>query len=242
MAATAPAAGDTVPNAPTDPLVRIAVWDLPVRVTHWVNVFCIVVLSITGYYISQPFLFTRGSARDHFLMGTVRFVHFVVAFVFTGSVFFRIYWAFAGNRWAGWRQLVPSTTKRWRLLRQQLAYYTFLRRKPPQQVGHNPLAGLSYLAIYILFIIQVLTGFGLYSLAFQGGFWPAAFGWMPLMVGATTLRLVHDLVMFAFFAFTIHHVYSAILIDVEERSGLVSSIVTGYKSLSREHIREGSDD
>ena len=241
MAAATPRAAAPSLPVPDDPLVRIAVWDLPVRVTHWVNVLCIVVLSATGYYIEQPFLFTRGSARDSFLMGGVRFVHFVFAFVFTASVLFRVFWAFRGNRWAGWRQLVPSTGKRWRLLRAQVAYYIFLRRRPPRQVGHNPLAGLSYLAIYILFGIQILTGFGLYSMAFQRGFWPAVFGWMALTVGATTLRLVHTLVMFAFFAFTIHHVYSAILIDIEERSGLVSSIVTGYKTLTREHIRESGD-
>jgi hypothetical protein len=39
-----------------------------------------------------------------------------------------------------------------------------------------------------------------------------------------------------FLAFTIHHVYSCILIDIEERSGLVSSIITGFKSLTRRHL------
>ena len=44
------------------------------------------------------------------------------------------------------------------------------------------------------------------------------------------LRLLHFLLMFVFGAFTIHHVYSAILVDIEERNGEVSSIVTGYKA------------
>ncbi len=56
----------------------------------------ILVLSITGFYISDPFIGTVGIATNEFLMGTVRFIHFVTAFVFTSSVLFRIYWALAG--------------------------------------------------------------------------------------------------------------------------------------------------
>lgn len=241
MAATAPPAAVASAPLPAEALSRVPVWDLAVRLTHWVNVLSIVVLSITGYYISQPFLFTRGSARDQFLMGGIRFIHFAFAFVFTSGVLFRVYWAFRGSHWARWRQLLPLTKQRRKLLRLQLAYYLFMRRKPPRQVGHNPLAGLSYVALYLLFALQILTGFGLYSLGFEGGAWPALFGWLPLILGATTLRLAHTLIMWAFLAFTVHHIYSAILIDIEERSGLVSSIVTGYKSLTAEHIREGAD-
>ncbi len=52
------------------------------------------------------------------------------------------------------------------------------------------------------------------------------------------MRLVHDIIMYLIIAFTVHHVYSAVLIDLEERSGLVSSIVTGWKSLTPHHIAE----
>src|SRR5437899_3113990 len=98
--------GVTVPaeTAPGDDQAKqtIYVWELPVRITHWVNVLSILVLSLTGYYISNPFFGTRGVATNEYLMGTIRFTHFVVAFVFTASVLFRLYWAFAGNRYARW--------------------------------------------------------------------------------------------------------------------------------------------
>jgi hypothetical protein len=35
--------------------------------------------------------------------------------------------------------------------------------------------------------------------------------------------------IFGFIAFTIHHVYSAVLVSAEERNGLIESIFTGYK-------------
>ncbi len=216
----------------------IYVWELPVRITHWVNVLSILVLSLTGYYISNPFFGTSGVATNEYLMGTIRFIHFAVAFVFTASVLFRLYWAFAGNRYARWTQFAPVRRGRLRALGKMLGYYTFLRREPPAEIGHNPLAGLTYIGIYVLFALQIVTGFALYSLASSGGFWKFAFGWIIVWFGAPSVRLAHDLIMFLLIAFTIHHVYSAILIDIEERSGLVSSIVTGYKTLTRRHIVE----
>jgi Ni/Fe-hydrogenase 1 B-type cytochrome subunit len=219
------------------------VWDLPVRITHWMNVACILVLSVTGYYIADPFIQTQGIAANEFLMGTVRFVHVTTAFIFTVSMLFRVYWAFASRaRYARWDQFLPLRKRRRRALLRMLGYYTFLRKQPPAEIGHNPLAGVTYMGLYGLFGLQILTGFALYSIPFHGGIWPALFGWIITIFGAQPVRLVHMLVMFLIIAFTIHHVYSAALIDIEERSGLVSSIVTGRKSLTRRHIAEALEE
>lgn len=216
----------------------VYVWDMPVRITHWVNVASILVLSLTGYFIANPFVGTHGPATNQFLMGTIRFIHFTVAFVFTVSVLFRVYWAFAGNKYARWGQFLPARRGRQRALVKMVGYYTFLRREPPAEVGHNPLAGVTYIGLYILFGLQIATGFALYSQPFHDGVWKTLFGWMIVAFGAPVVRLVHNIIMYLIIAFTIHHVYSAVLIDIEERSGLVSSIVTGYKSLTGRHIAE----
>jgi Ni/Fe-hydrogenase 1 B-type cytochrome subunit len=230
------------PGVATTPAVEVRetvyVWELPVRITHWANVAAILVLSVTGYYIANPFIGTQGPATDQFLMGTVRFVHIVAAMVFTVSVLFRLYWAFVGNQYARWSQFLPVRRERSRALLRMVGYYTFLRKAPPAEVGHNPLAGVTYTGLYVLFAVQIATGFALYSQSLHGGFWPTAFGWVIIHFGAQPVRLVHDLVMWLIIAFTIHHVYSAVLIDSEERSGLVSSIVTGSKSLTPSHIAE----
>jgi Ni/Fe-hydrogenase 1 B-type cytochrome subunit len=233
----------TIPAAPLpETKATVYIWDLPVRITHWVNVASILVLSVTGYYIANPFIGTSGPATEQFLMGTVRFVHFTVAFVFTVSVLFRVYWAFAGNTYARWNQFLPVKRGRRRALRRMIGYYTFFRRQPPAEIGHNPLAGVTYIGLYVLFALQIATGFALYSQPFDHGFWKWAFGWIITAFGAPIVRLVHTLIMYLIIAFTIHHVYSAVLIDIEERSGLVSSIVTGYKSLTRQHIAEAEAD
>jgi Ni/Fe-hydrogenase 1 B-type cytochrome subunit len=221
-------------------LTTVYVWDLPVRITHWVNVAAIVVLSVTGYYIASPFVGSHGPATGQFFMGTVRFIHFTMAFVFATSVLFRVYWAFIGNRNARWGQFLPATPGRRRALVKMVGYYTFVRRYPPAEIGHNPLAGVTYIGLYILFALQIATGFALYAQPFHDGIWKALFGWMIVAFGAQPLRLVHDLIMYLIIAFTIHHVYSAVLIDSEEHSGLLSSIITGRKALTTRHIAEAA--
>src|SRR5260370_36627295 len=112
-------------------------------------------------------------------MGTMRFIHFVNGVVFSGSVLFRVYWAFVGNKYANWRQVVPTKRARRRGIRRMLAFYLFLRREAPAVVGHNPLAGSAYLGVFILFVLQIITGFWLYALPFaHGTFWAGALGWV----------------------------------------------------------------
>lgn len=219
------------------PRKDIYVWELPVRITHWVNVITIGILVVTGLYIETPFIITNGLASNQYLMGSMRFIHFVAAFVFTVSVLFRVYWAFVGNTYANWRQIIPSKAARRRGMRRMLAFYLFLRRNAPAVVGHNPLAGSAYMILLILFVLQIITGFALYSLPFDHGtFWPIAFGWIIVIFGAQPVKLVHDIIMWLILAFVVHHVYTAILIDIEERSGLMSSIFTGFKSLTHHQV------
>lgn len=222
----------------------VYVWELPVRITHWVNVISIGILTVTGLYIATPFLGTTGPASNQYLMGSVRFIHFVTAFVFTASVLLRIYWAFVGNTYARWNQFLPTSAARWRDAQRMLRFYLFLRHEPPAEVGHNPLAGMTYTVVFALFLLQIITGFALYALPFdQGTLWPTVFGWIIVAFGTQPVRLVHDIIMWLFLAFTIHHVYSCILIDIEERSGLVSSIITGCKSLTRRQlVAAGAED
>src|SRR4030088_565941 len=93
MAATAPAheaplaAGAVLLRTP-DRLVGLYVWELPVRVAHWLIVFTIIVLAITGLYLDRPFLV--GPRQDGFLLATMRFVHEIAGFVFTAALLARV--------------------------------------------------------------------------------------------------------------------------------------------------------
>ncbi|RME79104.1 MAG: Ni/Fe-hydrogenase, b-type cytochrome subunit [Chloroflexi bacterium] len=220
---------------------RVYVWEIPVRLTHWVNVACIVILSFTGYYIGNPYI--RVSPREiygGYFMGLMRFIHFVTAYVFVASIAVRTYWAFiGGNRWASWRALVPFLTPEGRgKLKHALQYYLFLRRDPPTVLGHNALAGFTYAWIVFLYFVQIITGFALYAQSHPGGFWWTLTGWIFLFISNQYLRLIHHLVMWLLIAFALHHVYSAFLVDAEEANGLMSSIFSGWKFIVPEKEEE----
>jgi Ni/Fe-hydrogenase 1 B-type cytochrome subunit len=198
----------------------VRVWDLGVRLSHWTIVASIAVLSVTGYFLANP-IPSQGHGSGNATMATLRSVHLLLAVLFTISVLFRIYWFFAGNRWASWRYWIPTTRFRLGRLRQQAAYYGFMRRTPPPEIGHNALAGAAYTALYLFFAGQIVTGSALY---FQG------------LETSTTLRFIHGVVMWVILAFFVHHVYSAILIGTEEHSGMVASIFTGNKKYTDEYL------
>jgi len=79
-------------------LERVYVWEIPVRLAHWIIFFSILILSVTGYYIGRPFIDVPNPATDHFVMGTARAIHLYTAIVFSLAVLVRIYWLFDRHR------------------------------------------------------------------------------------------------------------------------------------------------
>jgi Ni/Fe-hydrogenase 1 B-type cytochrome subunit len=214
-------------------LVRVRVWDLPVRVVHWLLVLSIVVLSVTGFLIGDPVL-NLASSTDW--VTWVKAIHMVTAYIFIALILARVIWMFRSpNRWCRWTEWIPITKARWRLLIPSLRYYLFLDREGPPVIGHNPLAGLAYTVLYFFFGVEILTGVTLWGV--QGEGWAASItGWLIPLVSLQTIRFVHHFIMWVIAAFLIHHVYSAMLLDRVEKSGVNSSIFSGFKFLPKDRL------
>jgi Ni/Fe-hydrogenase 1 B-type cytochrome subunit len=215
----------------TAKLERVYVWQLPVRAFHWVNAFCIVVLGVTGFLIGSPVALRSAlEATPGFWFGTVRFVHFATAYLLTFNFLIRIYWAFRGNAYASWRNFLLVTPRQWRevfsVLRVDILQ---LRSGPLESTGHNALASLTYFASFLVFLVQVLTGFGLYA-AMSSAFLPRLFRWIvPLLGGDMAVRQLHHVMLWFFVLFTLVHVYLVAFHDYVEGRGVVSSMVGGWK-------------
>lgn len=216
--------------------VRVYVWEVPVRLTHWLVVTCVVILSVTGGYIADPFLIPATGAT----MGIIRFIHMLTAYVFVCAGIVRTYWLFRGNRFAQWRAFIPTNRRQLNEVATQTGWYLFIRRELPGILGHNALAAATYLVVFFLFLVQTLTGFALEA---QHGnpLVVSLFGWMADTWGAPAVRVVHHVAMWAILAFMIHHVYAALLIDHTERNGLMSSIFSGYKFATRQEVADARD-
>lgn len=209
----------------------VYVWELPVRVFHWINAVCIVVLFCTGLYIGNPFVVPSTSEHAYyfFLMGWARYIHFIAAFVFTANLLMRAYWFIRGNKYA---RTNPLRRQYWWGVKETLKSYMFLKNNKPHYIGHNPLAELSYLIFIGLgSVLIVLTGFVMYFEpqweSAEGGL----FSWIAVLFGGDSfsIRSLHHLIAWCFALFTPIHIYMAFREDWLSRNATISSIFTGYK-------------
>jgi Ni/Fe-hydrogenase 1 B-type cytochrome subunit len=219
---------------------RVYVWELPVRLYHWLNALSILVLIVTGFYIGNPLaLQSSQEATFRFTMGTVRFLHFAAAYIFFFNFLFRLYWGFVGNKYAQWDQFLPKNRKffeeMWQVIKIDILQ---LKGKEHVGIGHNSMAGFIYFFTFLAFLIQCLTGFGLY--ANTSDWWlPQLFVWVkPLFGGDILLRQVHHWAMWFFILFTIVHVYLVFYHDYVEGRGEISSMGGGWKFIEEDVFEE----
>lgn len=211
--------------------VRVNVWSATLRLQHWVNVALIFVLSCTGYYIMDPFFGPQAheGARTGYLMGWVRLVHYVSAFLWLTLGVTRIGLSFfSRDQYLRWPALWPLRSKKdVRYLGQTLQHYLFLRHEGPFYLAHNPLQQLAYTGLYVACAFQMLTGFAIFGLYHQASWFWALVSTPVQWLGIPAFRLIHTMLMFCLWAFVIMHVYLAIRADSLERHGGVSSMFNG---------------
>jgi Ni/Fe-hydrogenase 1 B-type cytochrome subunit len=221
-------------------LRRVYVWELPVRFYHWLNAGAIVVLVATGFLIGRPpALISNDEAANRFWMGWVRFIHFIAAYIFFFNFLFRLYWGFVGNKYANWKQFIP-TSKRffkemWHVFKIDIL---MMKGKEHMSVGHNAMAGIIYFFTFIAFLVQCLTGFGLYA-SMSDWWFPQLFSWVPYLFGGDIImRQVHHWAMWFFILFSVIHVYLVFYHDYVEGRGEISSMGGGWKFIEEEVFEE----
>jgi Ni/Fe-hydrogenase 1 B-type cytochrome subunit len=209
----------------------IYVWEIHVRVYNWINALSIVGLAITGYLIGDPPAIQSASeASFSYWFGTVRFVHFIFAYIFLFNFIIRLYWGFVGNRFANWKNFIPYTRRQWKDMLEILRVdILMLQCRDNPNLGHNALASFTYFLTFIAFLLQVLTGFGIYS-AMSQAFIPSLFAWVPSLLGGDmATRDIHHILMWFFLLFAMIHIYLVIYHDYIEKNGVTSSMIGGWK-------------
>ncbi len=216
---------------------RVYVWELPVRAAHWAVALSLFTLAVTGLFIAHPMLLFPSAFRDTFSMGWMRTIHFYAATVFGIAVVTRIVWMFMGNKYSHWDKFIPVHRKRWAGLIPTLRFYLFALQKPPGFVGHNPLAGLTYTGVFCLYMLQMATGFALYSaMAHIDSPFRRLDFLVVLFGGLQTVKWIHHVVMWLLLGFVGHHVYSAVLASTVEATGTMESMFSGHKFVRPEDL------
>jgi len=227
---------DRHPRLRVGQAIAVYVWQYPLRLVHWGLVLCIGVLSFTGYYIHNPFIIGQSSAP--FLMGWFRFVHETFGMAFIAFFILRFYLFFAGDRWVRWQAMVPLHKAQWKEMIEVMKFYGFMRPTPVSKVGHNAIAAFSYIGIYTLVLVEILTGLVMFNWLRHSAILTPLVGWIPRLISIQNIRLIHFFLMFVFIAFGIFHVHLCLIVSSAEKRGLLDSIFTGYKIIPVDELDE----
>ena len=201
------------------------------RIFHWIMASQIVILFATGLLITKPMdvaavepVFSITS------MDLVRDIHFTSAFILCASLILRVY-GFIVNKgdrlfprvWEGhFYEETVDVALHYMLLRPHHA--SFLR---------NPLARGSYAMLYVLLLIEILTGFGMYFMTDPTSTGAMLFGWVNVLVGSEMMsHYIHHYVAWFIILFAIGHLYMVIRAEFMEGESEISSMFSGKKILA----------
>lgn len=211
----------------------IYVYQSPIRAWHWLNMFCIIILCITGYFIGSPLPSMPGEASDYYVLGYIRFAHFaagqVMAVLFVGRILF----AFTGNKYAKELFLLPVHKQSWRHgFWEQMKWYMFASKTSPQFVGHNPVAQMIMFFGFVLpAIFMILSGFALYAEGQGMGHWMYNFTDFMLLFfdGTLSIHVYHHLGMWVIICFVMLHLYAAFREEIVSRQSMISTMISGWR-------------
>ena len=225
------------------------VWDRTTRWFHWINVICILLLTVIGTIILYAGVIEVG-ADGKVLLKTV---HVLVGYIFFANLTWRLVWAFIGSDNSRWGALLPIGTG----YRSRLAVYLSGLKdgSTPSYLGHNPLGRLMIALLLMLLAIQgatglVLAGTDIYYPPFGGQIAEWVTDGDPQKMASlkpgskefvdpdkytemrsfrkpviTTHLYTFYMLMFA----VLLHIAAVVFTEVKLRNGIVTAMFTGWK-------------
>lgn len=216
--------------------VMVDVWDWQTRVLHWVNAMLIITLALL--IIGKFGMEYLGVAKN--LRAPVKKLHAYVGYVFIITFMLRLFWGFAGNKYARWRDIIPYNAKRWAEIAQDIRWYlSFFGGRPANVLGHDPLAALFYIALFVILILQSATGIILSGTEFNmyPGF--ALTGGMSKDAAESlgdALGVVHEFGFWFILFFFAAHITGMVAHELKEKTGMFSAMIHGKKYIAREDL------
>jgi len=113
---------------------KVLIWDLPVRLIHWLMAVC-----FFGAYITAE-------------IAELKIIHFTLGYTLAALIIIRIVWGFFGTTHAKFSNFVRHPKAAIHYLQ------SMIRHEPPTDVGHNPAGALAILALLSFGLLPTFTG------------------------------------------------------------------------------------
>lgn len=179
------------------------VWDLGVRIFHWVLVTAVVIAAYTGF-------FGRKNQID---------IHVIAGVTAATLVIFRLIWGATGSTYSRFSSFVVSPNT-------ALRHFGELRcGTAHRHIGHNPLG--AWMIVALLTVLTVIAITGVITL---GGFvkeGPLA-SFTPFSIGLAA-REVHEIGAIVLATMVVFHLIGVVYESLRTRENLTRAMVTGRK-------------
>jgi cytochrome b len=180
----------------------VLVWDIPIRVFHWL----IVALVAAAY----------ATWRLNWMV-----LHGWVGYAVLTLLLFRLLWGFLGSETARFSRFLTSP----RIVVQHLKHA--LRREPDRQVGHNPAGGWMVLLLLALLLVETLTGLYVANdIADEGPLTEVVPAWAANAIAAS-----HAILWDALMAAIVLHVLAIAGFAAIKGQNLLRPMIRGTKAL-----------
>lgn len=179
----------------------VKVWDLPIRLFHWLLAALIIALAVTGQL---------GLLQLHMALGPLVLV----------LVLFRLVWGVVGSETARFSHFVRGPAA-------VLAYVAAARAGTARSVGHNPLGAFSVLALLALAGAQAATGLFTSDDVLSEG--PLAH--LLAAKTVALVSTVHRVGFNVLLAFVVLHLAAVLFYRLVKHDDLVRAMITGTKQV-----------
>ncbi|MBI5970535.1 MAG: cytochrome b/b6 domain-containing protein [Deltaproteobacteria bacterium] len=181
--------------------MKVKVWDLPTRLVHWllVAVFALAFLA----------------SRDEWLLE----YHAAAGYAALVLVLFRVFWGFAGARYARFSDFVRGFKEVGEFLRGVVRFH------PKRYLGHNPAVGWIILFILASAAAIVVTGVITYGGEENRGVWAGVF----TLEAAVYARAAHVFLSYLLVFVIVLHICAALFHDFILKENIILAMFTGKK-------------
>ncbi len=180
------------------------IWDLPLRIFHWLLVVCIA----GAWYTSK---------QDNDMID----LHLIFGYVTLGLIVFRILWGFIGTTHSRFSQFVPTPSKLIKYIK------TFNTNDNTQHhAGHNPMGSLMVLFMLVIILLQALSGLVMNDDIFTTGPYNGA---LDESIEAI-LVFIHRNSFNVIIGAIVMHLLAIAFYKISKKQSLVKPMITGKKS------------
>lgn len=196
----------------------VPVWDPVLRFLHWLNASLMALMLTTG----AVFVIAGHHDMKETTEAALLTAHAIIGFLLGAGLLARVLWLFIGTGTARWTDMLPLSAPQRKVFWGTILYYLKgFKGDPPLYFGHNPFAGVIYLVFFAIASVQVISG--------------AVFLGIPEdLRGKSAIPDVHETGFVLIILFIAAHLTAVFVHELKERHGLISAMVHGRKTFTRD--------